>query len=88
MESSFLSRGFNHFIEKKYIFTLCLSIEVECNSVKCARGAHLGSLSKTVPKGAGSHANSGKNWQRRLLTNMGWTLECLSQAGKLVRGID
>uniref|UniRef100_A0A3N7F3V2 Uncharacterized protein n=1 Tax=Populus trichocarpa TaxID=3694 RepID=A0A3N7F3V2_POPTR len=28
-----------------------------------------------------------KNRQRRLLTNMGWTRDCPSQAGKLVRGI-
>jgi len=74
----------------------------KCHSVKCARGARFGRLAKTRPKGAGSHAISGrnhqrrfmrlkvrqrKNRQRRLLTNMGWTRDCPSQAGKLVRGI-
>ena len=34
----------------------------KCNSVKCARGAHFSRLSKTVPKGAGSHANKEINW--------------------------
>uniref|UniRef100_B9MU99 Uncharacterized protein n=1 Tax=Populus trichocarpa TaxID=3694 RepID=B9MU99_POPTR len=38
-----------------------------CNSVKHARGAHFDRLSKTGPKGAGSHANSGRNWQRRFM---------------------
>jgi hypothetical protein len=38
-----------------------LLVGVVCNSVKHARGAHFGRLSKTVPKGAGSHANSGIN---------------------------
>ena len=36
-------------------------VGVVCNSVKRARGAHFGRLSKTGPKGAGSHANSGRN---------------------------
>ena len=73
-----------------------------CHSVKCTRGARFGRLAKTRPKGAGSHAISGRNRQRRLmrlkvrqrenrqrrlLTNMGWTRDCPSQAGKLVRGI-
>jgi len=55
-----------------------------------------------MPKGVGSHANSGRNRQaqiyavvgsskrnrqHRLLTNMGLTMEYPSQAGKLVRGI-
>jgi len=64
-----------------------LLVGVVCNSVKHARGAHFGRLSKTVPKGAGSHSNSGINQQRRLLTNMGLTMECPSQVGKLVRGL-
>jgi hypothetical protein len=38
-------------------------------------------------RGAGSHANRDRNRQRRLLTNMGWTMDCLGHAGKLVRGI-
>jgi len=31
--------------------------------------------------------SSKENQQRRLLKNMGWTIECPNQAGKLVRGI-
>jgi len=62
-------------------------VGVDCNSVKHARGAHFGRLSKTVPKVAGSHANRGINRHRRLLTNMGLTMECPSQAGKLVSSI-
>jgi hypothetical protein len=73
---------------------------IEC--VKSARGAHFGRLAKTGPEGTGSYANSGqksaaqiyaavgslkKNRQRRMLTNIGLTIECPSQAGKLVRGI-
>jgi len=42
-------------------------IEVYCNSIKRARGTRFGKLSKTVPKGTGSHANSGINWQRRFM---------------------
>jgi len=38
-----------------------------CNSVKCARGAHFGRLSRIGPKGAGSYANSGINRQRRFV---------------------
>jgi hypothetical protein len=64
-----------------------MNIEVYCNSVKHARGTRFGKLSKTVSKGTGSHANSGINRQYRLLTNMGLTMECSSQAGKLVKGI-
>jgi hypothetical protein len=37
------------------------------NSVKCAQGAHLDRLFKTVPKGAGSYANSGINRHRRFM---------------------
>jgi len=54
--------------------------------------------SKTGLKGAGSHANSGRNRQRRFMRlwvrqrRIGsayccWTMECPSQARKLVRGI-
>ena len=79
-----------------------LLVGVVCNSVKCARGARFDRLAKTGPEGAGSHANRGQksaaqiyaavgsskeNRQRRLLTNIGLTMECPSQAGKLVRGI-
>jgi hypothetical protein len=41
--------------------------EGNCNSVKRARGAHFSRLSKTGLKGAGSHANSGRNRQRRFM---------------------
>jgi hypothetical protein len=36
-------------------------------SVKSARGARFGRLAKTRPKGAGSHAISGRNRQRRFM---------------------
>jgi hypothetical protein len=39
----------------------------KCNSVKRAWDAHFGRLSKTGPRGAGSHANSGRNRQRRFM---------------------
>lgn len=42
-------------------------VGVVCNNVKCARGARFGRLVKTVPKGAGSYANSGINRQRRFV---------------------
>jgi hypothetical protein len=38
-----------------------------CNSVKHARGAPFGRLSKIVLKGASSHANSGINRQHRFV---------------------
>ena len=38
-----------------------------CNCVKCAQGAHFDMLSKTVPKGVNSHANSVKNRQRKFM---------------------
>jgi len=41
--------------------------EAWCHSVKCARGARFGRLAKTRPKGAGSHAISGRNRQRRFM---------------------
>jgi len=44
-----------------------LLVGVVCNIVKRARGAHFGRLSKIGPKGAGSHANSGRNRQRRFM---------------------
>jgi len=44
-----------------------LLVGVVCNSVKRARGAHFGRLSKTGPKGARSYANSGINRQRRFV---------------------
>jgi hypothetical protein len=44
-----------------------LLVGVVCNSVKRARDAHFGRLSKTGPKGAGSHANSGRNQQHRFM---------------------
>jgi len=44
-----------------------LLVGVVCNSVKRARGAHFGRLSKTGLKGAGSHANSWRNRQRRFM---------------------
>jgi hypothetical protein len=47
--------------------TQTMEIEGMCNSVKRARGAHFGRLSKTVHKGASSHANSGRNRQRRFM---------------------
>jgi len=42
-------------------------LEAYCHSVKCARGARFGRLAKTRPKGAGSHAISGRNRQRRFM---------------------
>jgi hypothetical protein len=58
----------NYSVRYMKIELSCLvGIEATCNSVKGARGAHFGRLSKTVPKGAGSHANSGRNRQRRFM---------------------
>lgn len=38
-----------------------LLVGVVCNGIKCARGARFGRLAKMGPKGAGSHANDGRN---------------------------
>jgi hypothetical protein len=42
-------------------------LEGRCNSVKCAWDAHFGRLAKTGLEGAGSHANRGRNRQRRFV---------------------